>query len=214
MIRKVFGNVCVFAGVVLLLTSALLTYRNYAEEENAETASSKVLQKLDREMGIIPGTELLRTETDDPQSTIELLPEYMRYPNIQMPVIRINGHDYIGTISIPELEIRLPVMSIWSYPNLKIAPCRFSGSAYQGNMIVCAHNYRRHFRKIGTLNTGDEIVFEDVDGNVFVYTVVEKEILFPNEAEELISGDWDITLFTCTLGGRTRIVVRCKSTQG
>ena len=28
--------------------------------------------------------------------------------------------------------------------------------------------------------------------------------------KELLSGDWDLTLFTCTLGGKSRVVVRCK----
>ena len=27
--------------------------------------------------------------------------------------------------------------------------------------------------------------------------------------EEMESGDWDLTLFTCTVGGRTRDTIRC-----
>ena len=28
--------------------------------------------------------------------------------------------------------------------------------------------------------------------------------------EEMLSGGWALTLFTCTLGGRTRVTVRCE----
>ena len=35
------------------------------------------------------------------------------------------------------------------------------------------------------------------------------ETLMPTAVEEMESGDWDLTLFTCTVGGRTRVAVRC-----
>ena len=49
-----------------------------------------------------------------------------------------------------------------------------------------------------------------MDGNVFSYEVTLLEILQPNEADEMESGDWDLTLFTCTVGGKSRVTVRCK----
>ena len=118
--------------------------------------------------------------------------------------------NYIGTLSIPALELSLPVMSQWSYPKLRIAPCRYAGSAYQGNLILSAHNYSSHFGQIGTLQAGDRVTFTDVDGNVFLYSVAEIQILQPGDVEEMLSGGWALTLFTCTLGGRTRVTVRCE----
>jgi sortase A len=35
------------------------------------------------------------------------------------------------------------------------------------------------------------------------------EILSPFAVEEMTSGDWDMTLFTCTVGGQSRVTVRC-----
>jgi len=35
------------------------------------------------------------------------------------------------------------------------------------------------------------------------------ETLQPTAVEEMCSGDWDLTLFTCTLGGKFRVTVRC-----
>ena len=38
----------------------------------------------------------------------------------------------------------------------------------------------------------------------------EIQILQPGDVEEMLSGGWALTLFTCTLGGRTRVTVRCE----
>jgi len=139
------------------------------------------------------------------------LPLYVRYPKMDMPAVEIDGHRYIGRLEFPALELELPVMESWSYPNLKISPCRYSGSAYLGNLVIAAHNYRSHFSPVKQLPVGEEVYFTDMDGNVFHYEIAATEILEPTEIEKMIHGDdWDMTLFTCTYGGRTRFALRCK----
>ena len=54
-----------------------------------------------------------------------------------------------------------------------------------------------------------DVTITDVDGHIFAYEVISLESLMPTAVEEMESGDWDLTLFTCTVGGRTRVVVRC-----
>lgn len=139
----------------------------------------------------------------------EQLPDYLLYPDMEMPVVEVDGHFYIGTIFIHELGMELPVMTDWSYPQLKIAPCRYSGSAYKGDLIIVAHNYVTHFGKMRTLPAGSPITLIDVEGNVFEYAIAEIEILKPNQVEELMGTDYPLTLVTCTVGGETRITVRC-----
>lgn len=208
MIRRTLGSICIIAGVIILLISAILIYKNFVEEETAIRASADVLQLFEIEMDSIQATEH-QTDNHETSHGIELMPKYKLYPKIEMPTVSIEGHDFIGIIAIPKLEIRLPIMSKWSYENLKIAPCRFSGSAYLDNLIICAHNYKGHFREIGSLDAGDKVILIDAVKNLFAYTVVDKEVLRPNELDSLKTGEWDLTLFTCTLGGTTRIVIRC-----
>jgi len=40
--------------------------------------------------------------------------------------------------------------------------------------------------------------------------VAAREVLLPTAVEEMTAGEWDLTLFTCTLGGRSRVTVRCE----
>ena len=131
---------------------------------------------------------------------------------MSMPIETINGINYIGVLDIPAINRELPVLSEWDYSNLKIAPCRYAGSAYLDNMVLCAHNYDIHFGSLKNLSYGDEIIFTDMDGNVFTYKVIEIETLQPTAIEEMTIGDWDLTLFTCTVGGATRVAVRCEKT--
>lgn len=140
-------------------------------------------------------------------------PDYVLNPDMEMPVEKVNGYDYIGILEIPVFELSVPIMSQWSYPHLKIAPCRYTGSVYKNDLILCAHNYPSHFGSIKNLLEGDQVIFTDVDGNTFRYKVAEVEILSPTAVEEMESGDWDLTLFTCTIGGQTRVTVRCVEDQ-
>jgi sortase A len=128
---------------------------------------------------------------------------------MEMPIVTIDGMDYIGVLTIPTLNLELPILSEWSYPNLKKSPCRYTGSAYLDNFILLGHNYTTHFGRIKRLNPGDRLKFTDAVGNEFWYEVVDQEILKPTMVEDMQAGDWDLTLFTCTLGGRTRVTVRC-----
>ena len=59
----------------------------------------------------------------------------------------------------------------------------------------------------------DTVTFTDMDGNVTTYQVVGKDMLSPTAVEEMISGDFDLTLFTCTYGGGSRITIYCDRMQ-
>lgn len=138
------------------------------------------------------------------------LPAFVLYPDMEMPTETVDGQIYIGVVEVPSLELSLPVISEWSYPRLKKAPCRFVGSVYSRDIVICGHNYERHFGRLKDLSIGDEVRFTDVEGNVFFYSVCAMEQLEKKAVEEMMTGDWDLTLFTCTKGGLTRVTVRCK----
>lgn len=192
-------------GVLLLLSALLFAGYNLFSEIRATDEAKKAFEKL----GFSSFDEL---SADEAQKQKEL-PEYVLDPNMPMPEKEIDGYKYIGYISIPALSVKLPVMSDWSYEKLTVSPCRYFGSAYLGNLIVAAHNYRNHFGRLSELSPGDKVVFVDMKKNVFKYRVTETELLEPEDVEELKSGNWDLTLFTCTVGGQYRVTVRCEASK-
>lgn len=192
------GNGLIFTGLLLIAAALFLTGYNLFDQMRAQRSAAQAAAQL---------TEQL------PQTSQADVPDYLLSPEMEMPVETIDGVDYVGVLRIPALALELPVISQWSYPLLKIAPCRYSGSAYQNNLVLCAHNYASHFGNLKSLHIGDAVTFTDMDGNLFSYQVAELETLPPQATEEMESGDWDLTLFTCTVGGQSRVTVRCTAEQ-
>lgn len=191
-------------GLILMLASFALIFFNLYEESEAKRSASLASIQLN-EM-ILDKTDFSLLENSVSFNEKE---NYLINPYMEMPIETVEDRDYIGVLEIEPLNLELPILSAWSYPNLKLSPCRYKGSVYLDNMILCAHNYTSHFGQFKYLNPGDKIHFTDVDGNQFHYLIDYIEILSPTDVEELEAGQWDLTLFTCTVGGRSRIVVRC-----
>ena len=119
------------------------------------------------------------------------------------------GKEISHGLNYQKLGKDLPVMSEWSYPKLKISPCRQFGSSRTDDLVIAAHNYESHFGKIGTLALGDEVRFTDMDGIENHYTVSAIEVHDPTDVEAVEHSGHDLVLYTCTYGGKTRIVVFC-----
>lgn len=204
------GTGMILLGLLLIAAALFLTAYNLYDEQRAEQSALQVIDRLEdylpSEVPTEASTEPIVEQAPMPNDA----PDYVLCPDMEMPVETINGIDYIGVLQIPLLELELPIASEWNYPNLKTAPCRYSGSAYLNNMIICAHNYSSHFGKLKSLSEGDVATFTDMAGNVFIYKMVERETLNPTDIEEMEDGDWDLTLFTCTVGGKTRVTIRFK----
>ena len=190
------GAVWINAGLLLIAAALFLSAYNEWESHEARDSARQVIAQL---------CDALPTEAGEPTT----LPDVRR----EMPVKTINGRDYIGVLSIPSLELELPVISQWDYPALKVAPCRYSGSLYQDNLIICAHNYASHFGKLKELQPGDIVLFTDMDEHVVTFQMVERETLNPMDAEGMEAGDWDLTLFTCTIDGQTRVTIRLERVE-
>ena len=199
--RKKKGTWLMTGGLLLIAAALFLTCFNLWDERRATNSAGEAL----RELEAVRPEEAEATEPGEAE-----IPAYLLDPGREMPAVEVDGGRYIGVLEVPSLGLELPVMETWSYPNLRVAPCRYSGSAYQDDMIVAAHNYKTHFGQLKELRPGDEVRFTDTEGNVFRYAVAELETLGKYDIEEMTSGYWDLTLFTCTYGGQSRVTVRCQ----
>ena len=201
------GRLLICAGILLLASALCLAAYNIGEARRAAASSEIILQAMET---FVPAPTEREPETAAPTPTAaEPLPTYMSEPETQMPEVEIDGVAYIGVLNIDPLGLELPVISRWSDSNLKIAPCRYEGSAYLNDLVIAAHNYASHFGNLKKLSPGDAVSFTDMDGNVFHYTVTTVETLSSTAIKEMATSGHDLTLFTCTLGGANRVAVRC-----
>lgn len=185
-------------GTLLVAAALALVLFNTREQVQAEEAVNELMPLLVE--AINERQETAQTEPTVANPAVD---------DREMTVVKVKGYDCIGFVAIPALELELPVISEWSYSRLKVSPCRFTGTTYANNLVVMAHNYPRHFGKLSELSVGDTVTFTDMDGVQITYEVVALDILDPTAVEEMIAGDYDLTLFTCTYGGKTRVTVRC-----
>ena len=191
--NKRFGLLLMFFGALPMTASMVLYLHNVREDREAGERAQQVVEQM--------------KPSPTPVSMVEATPT-PKPPKKTMPVVEIDGNGYIGYVAIPTLEIELPVMSDWSYEKLRVAPCRHAGATFSEDLVIAAHNYDQHFGNLKKLFHDSEIRFTDMAGNVFTYQVVELETLAPTAIAEMTSFAEGLTLFTCTVGGKSRIALR------
>ncbi len=204
--KRALGNICIIIGVIFLLGAAGLLVHNMNEDASAADAAHNVMTVLAEEI------EKREHESADlPKTESEVIER--RKEEQEEQSLTIDGNVYMGYLDIPSLNITLPIMNNWSYDGLRIAPCRYSGTLRDGNLVICAHNYTSHFGRLDELKTGDEIFIIDINGKAEKYTVADSQELEPARIEDMTSSDFELTLFTCTYTGMTRYAVRCVNTN-
>lgn len=204
--KRKFGILFIIIGILLILAALLLIGYNRYESQSALKASQSVLavmQSTVEETTVSSAMEDVYVDHIDPydKEAAEIAAE--------MTEKEIDGQYYIGYLSIPILELELPVISEWSYPRLRIAPCRHFGSTKTDDLVIAAHNYESHFGKLKQLKAGDLLTFTDMDGEKILYEVQVIDVLQPTAVDAVKNSDFDLVLYTCTYGGESRVVVFC-----
>ena len=197
---KKAGIAIMAAGAVLIISALLLFVHNRQEDAQAGQEAESLLESVEA----VIEAQAVRKPSPSPGVSPSPAPV-----DPTMPTVTIDGYDYIGYVEVPVLGLKLPVMAEWDYDRLKIAPCRYAGSTKSDDLVIAGHNYRRHFSPLKQLVPGDAVYFFDMDGVCSAYEVVVLETLPPAAVEDMTAGAYDLTLFTCTYGGRSRVTVRC-----
>ena len=205
------GNILKGAGLILVTAAVLLLVYNLWDGHRARESEEAILAEYLQENKKASESPDASDKEDE-----QNIPDYLLNPDMDMPEYTLKSLGdvaCIGILEIPALDLELPVISSWSYSSLRLAPCRYSGSAYKGDLVIAAHNYQSHFGGLRTLPEGSEVFFTDAVGNRFSYYVAVMEALTPWSVDDMTSGEWPLTLFTCTLDSQNRVTVRCEYSE-
>lgn len=188
--------ICQILGIILIIVALGLCIYNVIFDYTSGKKSKEALEEIEN---------ILQEKPIDDSF------DYLNNPNKEMPKLNIDGKNYIGIISIPSIDIELPVLNEYTVKNLKQAPVLYKGSIYQNNAIIIAHNSTSHFKKIQKMKEKDQVMFTDLDGHQFKYEVVKKENISETNPDLLDQGEWDLSLFTCYSSNiKYRVVLRLK----
>ncbi|MEG1886844.1 MAG: sortase [Oscillospiraceae bacterium] len=184
------GLIEICAGCLLLAAACCIWQQNCANDKHAALSSAALLENAQAYIKV-----------ENPTESTELKVEYS--------FVATEG--IIGVLKIPTLSLTLPVQADYGEALLQNAPCRYTTVHEDSSkLIVCGHNYRRQFGRLQRLKHGDEVCFTDMNNNNFRYFVSEITTIAPYDSAAFETGDWDLSLFTCTLDGSRRVLIRCK----
>ena len=119
----------------------------------------------------------------------------------------------IGIMVIPKINVKVLVTEGTEDEKLKYYVGHFKNTALpgeKGNFAVAGHRnyiYNEMFRDVNQLEQGDDIIVRTAKGE-FTYKVKEQKVIEPTDVQILDpTDDATVTLVTCTIGGKQRLIV-------
>jgi sortase A len=180
----------IIIGASLLVGAILLLV---AWQWNIHTSEQKAKEYVNAIRELIP----------EPQGAV---PEERR--DNTMASLSIEGEDFVGILEIPRFNSGLPIGASWGSPSKY--PCRLRGSVYDRTIQIGGTSQKGQYDFYRDLCVGDSVFFTDMDGNLFSYRMVSMEVLKDTAVKDMYSGGYDLTLFTCTYSGESRVTIRCE----
>ena len=126
----------------------------------------------------------------------------------RMPVLSAEGKDFIGLIQFPAYNAELPVCDDWGTPSRY--PCRFTGSAYDGTLVIGSTDRTGQMDFAEMLSVGDTVYLTDVTGARYAYRITDIQISAHADRETLCAGEGKLTLFVKNTMGFDYRIIRCE----
>ena len=157
------------------------------------------------------------TDVYDPFSSVDAVPAYN-------DILNISGTGIMGYISIPSIQVQLPIYHGTSAEVLNVAAGHLQGSSLpvggaSTHCVISAHRglpSARLFSDLDKLYVGDTFTIT-VMNEILTYEVEEILIVLPHEMDKLaiVDGKDYVTLMTCTPYGINshRLLVRAKHVE-
>ena len=135
-------------------------------------------------------------------------------PN-QTTTTKYKGFDVVGTIQIPAIDLKYPILEKLSKKSLETSVVLLytsQGLNKEGNSVIIGHNYRNAtmFSNLKKLTNGDYIYITDTDGQKVRYTVYSIYRASGSESDYMTrntNGKREISLSTCTDDSKARTIV-------
>lgn len=135
------------------------------------------------------------------------------YPGGNMPVLELDGRDYVALVELPAFGITLPVADVWDSGALSSCPARFCGSAYETPLVIGGIDHPGQFGFCDTVTHGAAVLVTDMTGARFSYTVTDVHRAKAAEAQWLADSKYDLTLFCYDALSMEYLAVRCYLTH-
>ena len=124
------------------------------------------------------------------------------------------GFPMVGTIEIPAINLKYPVLEEASKSAIEVAVAVYYGPGLNevGNTTIVGHNYRNgtFFSNNKKLVEGDKVYITDNSGNKITYVIYKTYTTAPEDSDYLdrdTQGKREISLLTCTDDTKSRLII-------
>lgn len=200
---KIIGSVLTLCGGIIIV-SVLAIHINARISMNKEL-NNRLIYKSDIVEDTIERNSSLVSDITGIQSVSG---------DMDVPLVE----SYINVLEIPSCCIKVPVIEGVDDNALLQGVGHFDSTPYfgeDGNTCYAGHSstiYNCVFNTLSDIKLYDEVVGYDSEGNKFVYNVINKFIVNPEEVGVLsqTKNVKELTLVTCTDDGTKRFIVKCR----
>lgn len=130
--------------------------------------------------------------------------------NKDMPLLQVDGMDFAGIIEVPTYNRTLPIFANWDKSRVSSFPCRYSGSIYNGNLIIGGSDNSGQFDFMKQITVSDTVFITDVTGARFTYQVTDIKLTRDVSSESLEATDADLIFFARNTYSLDYTVVICR----
>ena len=182
--------------IAIIIISVLVSIK-YMKEYATETEAEEVIESINEKFKNID-SDKVTTEIDE----------------------EINGYKVIGIIKIPKIDLEYPILETTTVETLNLSITKFWGKEINeiGNVTLAGHNNLSgvKFGKIKKLKVGDIIELTDIQNVTLKYEIFKTYVIDPNDISCILpeqEGTREITLITCTTGGKNRYIVKARQIE-
>lgn len=218
----------------VFLICLLFSYYIYAEYDRnkSEEVSKEILAEIkgqvdttvkkDENDKIVVILEVPGTQEDNEDKTENQNNNQTKTNNTKIDTKTYTSKDGVkytteAILKIPKINIEYPVLSATSDALLFVSLNKYWGPQPNevGNYCIVGHYYEngKMFGKLHKLKNGDKAELTDLSGNTLKYQVYNKYVVEPTDTRctsQLTDGRKELTLITCTNGGKQRLVVKLR----
>ena len=158
-------------------------------------------------------------ETEENEIVTEIQKPTKQYEKEDI-ITEYKGYTVSSKLTIPTISLETYILQNYSVNALRVSVTKFWGvDANQiGNFCVAGHNFKNKnmFSNLKKLNIGDRLFISDNEIGKIEYEIYDKFIVFPHETDCLnpeTNGKREVTLITCTIDSKQRIIIKAKEVE-
>lgn len=214
-------TILLILGIVLIIavlgTTGFIIIKNGKIKQEAEDAVNNFQSYLNEV------TENEQTNTNNTNEITPIItPENLINNNTSNNGLEENNKTYkgfpmVGTIEIPAINLKYPVLEDASKAAIEVAVGIYDGPGLNqvGNTTIAGHNYRdgRFFSNNKKLVEGDKVYITDTTGQKITYVIYKIYTTSPEDSSYLerdTEGRREISLTTCTDDAQSRLIIWAK----